>query len=99
MYKSYLGTVGKIADNLLNRTFTTSRPYEKLGTDVTQFRTRFGMLYLSPIIDYHTREVLANDQFSTPDMKQISRMLNQLIHHHRHRLHNTTLHSDQGNQY
>jgi putative transposase len=36
MYKSYRGTVGKIADNLLNQTFTTSRPYQKLGTDITK---------------------------------------------------------------
>jgi transposase InsO family protein len=35
MYKSYRGTVGKIADNLLNQTFTTSRHYHKLRIDIT----------------------------------------------------------------
>jgi putative transposase len=35
MYKSYRGTVGKIADNLLNQNFTTSRPYQKLRIDIT----------------------------------------------------------------
>jgi transposase InsO family protein len=99
MYKSYRGTVGKIADNLLNQTFTTSRPYQKLGTDITQFRTPFGKLYLSPIIDFHTREVLAYDLSSNPDMKQITRMLDQLMQQHGSNLHQTILHSDQGYQY
>ena len=99
MYKSYRGTVGKIADNVLNQTFTTSKPYEKLGTDITQFRTPFGKLYLSPIIDFHTREVLAYDLASNPDMKQITRMLDQLIHNHGTHLKEAILHSDQGYQY
>lgn len=99
MYKSYRGTVGKIADNLLHQTFTTTRPYQKLGTDITQFRTSFGKLYLSPIIDFHTREVLAYDLSANPDMKQITRMLDQLIQEHGSNLHQTILHSDQGYQY
>ena len=99
MYKSYRGTVCKIADNLLNQTFTTSRPYEKLGTDITQFRTPFGKLYLSPIIDFHTREVLAYDLSTNPDMKQITRMLDQLMQQHGNNLQQTILHSDQGYQY
>jgi transposase InsO family protein len=99
MYKSYRGTVGKIADNLLNQTFTTSRPFQKLGTDITQFRTSFGKLYLSPIIDFHTREVLAYDLSSNPDMKQITRMLDQLMQQHGSNLHQTILHSDQAYQY
>jgi transposase InsO family protein len=95
MYKSYRGTIGKIADNLLNQTFTTSRPYEKLGTDITEFLTSFGKLYLSSIIDFHSQEVLAYDLSSNPDMKQITSMLNQLIQDHRHHLYNTILYFDQ----
>ena len=99
MYKSYRGTVGKIADNLLNQTFTTSRPYQKLGTDITQFRTSFGKLYLSPIIDFHIREMLAYDLSSNPDLKQITRMLDQLMQQHGTNLHQTILHSDLFYQY
>ena len=58
-YNSYKGTVGKIAPNILDRNFSTTRPYEKLGTDVTVFITPHGKLYLSPVIDFHTREILA----------------------------------------
>ena len=37
-YHSYKGEVGKIADNLLKRNFNAEKPYEKLTTDVTQFK-------------------------------------------------------------
>ena len=36
-YHSYKGTVGKVADNLLNRDFLAIKPFEKIATDVTQF--------------------------------------------------------------
>jgi len=52
-YRSYCGTVGKIAPNLMNQSFETTGPYQKLGTDITQFRTKFGELYLSRIIELH----------------------------------------------
>ena len=37
-YKSYKGNVGKIAPNILNRQFKSDKPYEKLVTDVTEFK-------------------------------------------------------------
>ena len=37
-YHSYKGEVGKVADNLLKRDFTASKPFEKLTTDVTEFK-------------------------------------------------------------
>jgi putative transposase len=99
MYKSYRGTVGKIADNILNQSFNTTHPYEKLGTDITQFRTPFGKLYLSPVIDFHTREILAYDLAAHPNMMQIKRMLDQLIKDHGPYLKNAVIQSDQGYQY
>lgn len=36
-YISFKGEVGKIAPNLLNCDFATTKPYEKLGTDITVF--------------------------------------------------------------
>ena len=61
LHNSYRGTVGKIAPNIIEQQFNTEHPYEKLGTDVTQFITKYGKLYLSPVIDFHTREVLSYD--------------------------------------
>ena len=37
-YRSYKGEIGKIADNLLNREFAATKPFEKLATDVTEFK-------------------------------------------------------------
>jgi len=93
-YKSYRGECGLIAPNLLNQQFVTERPYQKLGTDVTQFITQFGKLYLSPIIDFHSREILAYDLSETPDYGQIRRMLSQLHHNHGGHIIGSILHSD-----
>ena len=98
-YSSYYGDVGRIAPNLLARDFGTIRPYEKLGTDITQFITPFGKLYLSPIIDFHTREILAYDISTHPDMNQIKRMFKMLIEKHGHYLCGAIITSDQGYQY
>jgi len=34
-YNSYKGTIGKIADNRINRRFETSIPHQKITTDTT----------------------------------------------------------------
>ena len=98
-YHSYKGEVGKIAANLINRDFSTTEPYQKLGTDVTVFITPHGKLYLSPVIDFHTREILSYDLSEHPNMKQIRRMLEKLIKDHGEHLEGAIMHSDQGWQY
>ncbi|PGP57035.1 IS3 family transposase, partial [Bacillus cereus] len=37
-YRSYKGTVGKIAPNILNRNFQAEKPNEKWVTDITEFK-------------------------------------------------------------
>ena len=98
-YSSYKGEIGRIAANLLARDFGTTGPYQKLGTDITQFITPYGKLYLSPIIDFHTREILAYDISKNPDMHQIKRMIQQLKEKHGEHLLGAIIHSDQGYQY
>ena len=98
-YNSYRGTVGKIAPNIIEQQFNTERPYEKLGTDVTQFITKYGKLYLSPVIDFHTREVLSYDLSEHPNFNQTKRMLDRLVIKHGQHLSGAILHSDQGWQY
>lgn len=98
-YVSYKGDVGRIAPNLINRDFSTGHPYEKIGTDVTVFIMPFGKLYLSPIIDFHTREVLAYDLSESPDFRQINNMFEQLIRKHGINVTGAIMHSDQGWQY
>ena len=50
-YSSYKGTVGKVADNIINRDFEADKPNEKWYTDVTEFNLRGEKVYLSPILD------------------------------------------------
>ena len=98
-YVSYKGTVGRIAPNLLDRDFVTTGPYQKIGTDVTVFIMPFGKLYLSPIIDFHTREVLAYNLSQHPDFRQIRGMFEDLENKHGKYISGAILHSDQGWQY
>ena len=97
-YHSYKGEVGKIADNLINRDFSTTAPLEKWTTDVSQFNLSWGKCYLSPISDINTNKIISYDLSQSPNLKQISNMLAKAFN----KLKNTTgiiFHSDQGWQY
>ena len=74
-YCSYRGEVGTKAPNVINRHFDIGEPYKIFGTDVSQFRIGEDKLYLSPIIDFHTREIVAYDLSIHPNMLQIKRMM------------------------
>ena len=45
-YSSYKGTVGKIANNYINREFYADKPNQKCYTDVTEFNLRGEKCYL-----------------------------------------------------
>ena len=75
-YHSYKGEVGKIADNVINRDFSTTAPLQKWTTDVSQFSFSWGKCYLSPILDMNTNEIISYDLSLSPNMEQIHRMLN-----------------------
>ena len=98
-YHSYRGGVGVTAPNVINRRFDEDKPYARIGTDVTQFNTQWGKLYLSPIIDFHTREILAYDLAERANFNQIKRMLMRLENEHGTYLDGIIFHSDQGWQY
>lgn len=74
-YRSYKGELGKIADNVINRDFSTTAPLQKWTTDVSQFSFPWGKCYLSPILDMNTNEIISYDLSLSPNMKQIQRML------------------------
>ena len=57
-YKSYKGTVGKIAPNILDCNFTTKAPNEKWVTDITEFKLFGEKLYLSPVLDLFNGEII-----------------------------------------
>ena len=94
-YKSYKGEVGKIAPNIISRNFETSKSFEKLATDVTEFAVCDDKVYLSPVIDLHNNEVISYSISLSPNFDQIREMLKGLFN----KLPNGAmpiLHSDQG---
>ena len=58
-YRSYKGEVGKIAPNLLKRDFYAETPNQKWVTDVTEFHLFGQKLYLSPILDLCSRDLVS----------------------------------------
>lgn len=78
-YHSYKGTVGKIADNLLKRSFCAEKPFEKLTTDVTQFNVCDEKIYLSPVLDLFNNEVISYSVSTSTNLEQIRDMLNGLF--------------------
>ena len=74
-YHSYKGHAGKIADNIIDRDFSTTAPLQKWTTDVSQFSFSLDKCYLSPILDMNTNEIISYDLSLSPNMKQIQRML------------------------
>ena len=97
-YHSYKGTVGKVADNLLNREFSASKPFEKITTDITQFNVCDEKVYLSPVLDLYNNEIISYSISTTPNLCQIREMLDGLFE----KLPTDAtpiFHSDQGWQY
>ena len=78
-YHSYKGEVGKVADNLLKRDFTATKPFEKLTTDVTEFKVCDDKVYLSPVMDLYNREIVSYSISLSPNLWQIREMLDGLF--------------------
>ena len=97
-YRSYKGEVGKIAPNLLNRDFRADRPNQKWVTDVTEFSLFGEKLYLSPILDLHSRDLVSYTISDRPVLNMVTTMLNRAFEKIPDDT-NLILHSDQGWQY
>jgi len=93
-YCSYRGEVGLKAPNVLNRHFDLGLPFKAFGTDVTQFRIGDEKLYLSPILDFHTKVCEAYDLSIHPNMLQIKRMMYKLEENVGANLKGAIIHSD-----
>ena len=97
-YRSYKGEVGKIAPNLLQRDFKAERPNQKWVTDVTEFSLFGQKVYLSPIIDLYSRDVVSYTISDRPVLNMVTTMLEKAFS----KIPDVTeliLHSDQGWQY
>lgn len=98
-YNSYEGDQGGIVDNLLNQDFKTSKPYEKCGTDITMFNVHNERVYLSPIIDFNSREILSYEVGTDAKVVKVIKMLDKLNDNHKERIKGMIIQSDQGVQY
>ena len=78
-YNSYKGVVGETFENLLGRDFSADAPWEKLGTDVTEFKCSFGKAYLAPAYDFGSKEIVAWSVSQSPNLAQQMELLDGLL--------------------
>ena len=97
-YRSYKGEVGKIAPNLLNRDFRAEKPNQKWVTDVTAFSLFGEKLYLSPILDLCSSDLVNYTISEHPVLSMVTTMLDKAFEKIPDGI-GLILHSDQGWQY
>lgn len=114
-FKTFRGETGVICKNLLleerivpgtkkkktlNRNFHAAKPFLKWVTDVCEFKTKEGKLYLAPIMDLYNQEIVSFVCSPSPDMAQQFLMLEKaVLYAGGNSLVNLIFHSDQGWQY
>ena len=104
-YNSYRGSVGMVADNLLNRRFKTSIPHQKITTDTSEFKywlqdsagkTVAHKLYFDPYMDLFNNEIVSFHIGKTPSAMGIQSALEEAIRVTADCPYRRTFHSDQG---
>lgn len=97
-YKSYKGEHGKVAPNILDRSFKAKRPNQKWTTDITEFNVLGKKLYLSPVLDLYNQEIVSYELSEHPDFKSVMNMLGKALKKADPEK-SLLMHSDQGWQY
>ena len=97
-YNSYKGSVGQSFDNIIGRDFKATGPWQKMGTDVTEFKLSFGKAYLAPVYDFASKEIVAHSISMRPNLAQQQEML-QILMDSKPEGVEPILHSDMGWQY
>ncbi len=64
---------------MLGRDFAADGPWQKMGTDVTEFKCGFGKAYLAPVYDFGSKEIVAWSVSEHPDLAQQEEMLSMLV--------------------
>ena len=68
-YHSYKGEVGKVADNVINRDFSTTSPLQNGQLIYLNLIFSWGKCYLSPILDMNTNEIISYDLALSPNLE------------------------------
>lgn len=87
-----------MAENLLNREFEATKPNQKWVTDVTEFHLFGEKLYLSPILDLCSRDIVSYTLSERPVLSMVTSMLEKAFDEIPDGT-NLILHSDQGWHY
>ena len=97
-YNSYRGVVGETFENVIGRDFAADGPWQKMGTDATEFRQPWGKAYFAPVYDFGSKEIVAWSTSTSPDMAQQAELLDRLLAKMPEGA-TPVLHSDMGWQY
>lgn len=97
-YNSYAGEISPEVANIINLDFHASAPNIKWLTDITEFSTPAGKVYLSPIIDCFDGFAVSWTIGTSPDSVLVNTMLDEtisLLNENEHLI----IHSDRGSHY
>jgi transposase InsO family protein len=98
-YNCINGDLGGILTNVIKQDFQTTGPYQKGGIDVTMFPQDEQAVFLSPLIDFHTREVLGYAVGTYAKTDKMMTFLTMLKKQHGTSIKGMMIKSDQGSQY
>lgn len=82
----------------IRRDFSADGPWQKMGTDVTEFKQPWGKAYFAPVHDFGSKEIVAWSTSTSPDMEQQELLLDRLLERTPEGA-RPVLHSDMGWQY
>ena len=97
-YSSYMGTVGTLAPNLLQRDFHATAPFQKIVSDVTEVPWNNFKLYLSVFKDLFNNEIRSYSISLSPSTQFVVAGLKKLLPAIPKDAH-CIIHTDQGHQY
>jgi len=70
-YHSYKGTVGYVAENVIQRDFQATEPNRKWVTDVTEFKINGQKIYCSAVLDLFNREIVGYEISKSPNFELV----------------------------
>ncbi|MDU5416981.1 IS3 family transposase [Peptoniphilus harei] len=104
-YSSYKGTIGKVADNKINRNFKIEKAYTCITTDTTEFKYlekdkngnyQVKKLYLNPYLDMYNGEIISYEISKQPTLEPILKALDKALEVTNSNKEEKIFHSDQG---
>ncbi len=74
-YSSYRGEISPEVPNVVNRKFIVNEPYKQALTDITEFASTDGKVYLSPLIDCYNGSPITWTIGTSPNAELTNTML------------------------